>query len=818
MHSSVGKKRRAGRAGGSGQQFPGDMPTMPDLFTCESGLAPVVSGSPPAGPVECLGLMFPDDAARRQHFLGILRAKLKDPEFRKIEGFPHGSDEDILALSDPPYYTACPNPFITDFIRHYGKPYDPATDTYRREPFAADVSEGRNDPIYNAHAYHTKVPHKAIMRYILHYTEPGDVVLDGFCGTGMTGVAAQMCGNKAVVESLGYQVDKDGTICRLETDENGKTVWKPFSRLGARRAVLGDLSPAATFIAYNYNTPVDVAGFAREARRILEEVEAECGWMYRTLRTEVERRLPEMWAERLHTCRTAEDVRTLIGSQPAFFGTVNYTVWSDVFVCPDCTGEVVFWEAAVDKEAGKVGDEFPCPHCRATLTKRRMERAWVTKYDQALQKPIRQARQAPVLINYSVGKKRFEKAPDAFDLALIRKIEQLEIPDWFPTDRMPDGYNTEQPKVSHAFTHVHHFYTRRNLWVLAAITGRISSSGRIHSTLRLLTSSYNLTHSTMMSRIIFKSEGNKPILTGYQSGTLYVSSIPVEKNIIKSINNMKMDLIVAALRGIVLSNCVETRSSSMIDLTESSVDYIFTDPPFGGNLMYSELNFLWESWLRVFTNSKPEAIENSIHGKGLPEYQKLMTECFREYYRVLKPGRWMTVEFHNSKHAVWNAIQEALQAAGFVIADVRTLDKKQGSFKQVTSASAVKQDLIISCYKSNGGLERRFTLKAGTEEGVWDFIRTHLKQLPVFVSRDGQAEVIAERQSYLLFDRMVAFHVQRGVTIPMSASEFYAGLAQRFSERDGMYFLPDQVAEYDRERRGVRPVRQPGFFVTGESS
>ncbi len=82
-------------------------------------------------------------------------------------GFPHGKIEDILRLSDPPYYTACPNPFIQDFIRHYGKPYDPEADAYRREPFAADVSEGKNDPIYNAHSYHTKVPHKAIMRYIL---------------------------------------------------------------------------------------------------------------------------------------------------------------------------------------------------------------------------------------------------------------------------------------------------------------------------------------------------------------------------------------------------------------------------------------------------------------------------------------------------------------------------------------------------------------------------------------------------------------------------------------------------------------------------
>jgi DNA modification methylase len=112
---------------------------------------------------------------------------------RDIEGFPIAKDEDIIALSRPPYYTACPNPFIEDFIREHGTPYNEETDDYHREPFASDVSEGKNDPIYMAHTYHTKVPYKAIMRYILHYTNPGDIVLDGFCGTGMTGVAAQMC-------------------------------------------------------------------------------------------------------------------------------------------------------------------------------------------------------------------------------------------------------------------------------------------------------------------------------------------------------------------------------------------------------------------------------------------------------------------------------------------------------------------------------------------------------------------------------------------------------------------------------------------------
>ena len=214
--------------------------------------------------------------------------------------------------------------------------------------------------------------------------------------------------------------------------------------------------------------------------------------------------------------------------------------------------------------------------------------------------------------------------------------------------------------------------------------------------------------------------------------------------------------------------------------------------------MYSELNFLWESWLRVWTNNHAEAIVNHTQRKGLPEYQTLMQACLGEFYRLLKPGRWMTVEFHNSQNAVWNAIQLALQQVGFVVADVRVLDKQQGSFNQATTSAAVKQDLIISAYKPNGNLEERFRLQAGSEGGAWEFIRYHLGKLPVLNWSNGSLAVNAERQAFLLFDRMVAFHVQRGVLVPLSASEFYAGLEQRFIRRDGMYFLPEQVSEYDR--------------------
>ena len=162
----------------------------------------------------------------------------------------------------------------------------------------------------------------------------------------------------------------------------------------------------------------------------------------------------------------------------------------------------------------------------------------------------------------------------------------------------------------------------------------------------------------------------------------------------------------------------------------------------------------------------------------------------------------MTVEFHNSKNSVWNAIQESLQRSNFVIADVRTLDKKQGSFKQVNSTSAVKQDLVITVYKPKEKFYKEFMLKAGSEEAMWGFVRQHLANLPVAPDGDnnGKIDVVAEREDFLLYDRMVAWHVMHGVAVPMSASEFYTGLSDHFLKRDNMYFLPDQVNEYDQKR------------------
>lgn len=702
---------------------------------------------------------------------------------RNIEGFPIGTDEDIIALSDPPYYTACPNPFLAEFIREHGTPYDEATDDYHREPFAADVSEGKNDPIYNAHSYHTKVPYRAIMRYILHYTKPGDIVFDGFCGTGMTGVAAQMCGSPdlSIRASFGYDVDDE------------EIEW------GTRKAILSDLSPMATFIAYNYNCPPDAYAYQECVEQILDSCEKKYGWMFLTQ----------------HVDSSGKPIYGFDGEPIS--GIVNHILWSDVFVCPHCSSEFTFWDVAVDRSIAKIKSEFICPHCGIKLKKNDCEHAMTDEFELFANTVIKAVKQKPVLINYSVGAKRYEKVPDTRDLERIEKASSEPIVEWVPTNRMPEGRESRRNDSS-GITHVHHFYHLPQLKEMAFIweKARQLPDKRIGNHIMFAHTAANQ-YLSKMRRYRPDKKGGGPL-----SGTLYISSLMTPPNPVLSIRRNAQSV----ANAIKIEHfhdgdvCISTQSLTKQKLIPSnSIDYIFTDPPFGGNLNYSELNYLWEAWLKVFTSSASEAIICDTQGKGLNEYQQLMTQCFFEYYRVLKPNHWLTVEFHNSQNSVWNAIQEALQLAGFIIADVRTLDKKQGSFKQITTTSAVKQDLVISAYKPKESFQKNFVLCVGTEETAWAFVRQHLENLPVAVVKEGWIELIAERQAYLLFDRMVAYHIMQGIPVPLDASDFYRGLDERFLKRDNMYFLPEQVNEYDEARikNDVEPI-QFDLFVTNEKS
>jgi hypothetical protein len=318
---------------------------------------------------------------------------------------------------------------LRDFVAKYARPYDSETDDYDRPPFAIDVRSAGRSNFYNLHYYHTKVPPEVIRGFILNYTDPGDLVLDPFAGSGMTGAACLMCGNvpSELVEFISGAQE------------------------GIRRCILNDLSPAACHIAYNYTTSVDSGALRAEFDRIRESVRAEFDWLYGTEHYEpavglYDPKQPEV-AERLKNpppttsssskifdngpvrtwqlldrieveSRLGYPVSSLLRDKerdalnistidkwiciPAI---IQHTVWSDVYRCEGlitleeptgkistrgrnlgkpivrrrrvrrgCGRNINLWESAVDPSTGEVAELVSCPHCHQDWKKVQLER------------------------------------------------------------------------------------------------------------------------------------------------------------------------------------------------------------------------------------------------------------------------------------------------------------------------------------------------------------------------------------------------------------------------------------------------------------
>ncbi len=641
---------------------------------------------------------------------------------RNIEGFPIGDVEDIMELSEPPYYTAYPNPYIKDFIKYYGNPYDEKTDDYSKNHYTGDIIEGKNDPIYRAHSYHTKVPPKAIIQFIEHYTNPGDLVFDGFSGSGMTGVA---------------------------------------SLLSNRNCISTDISSAACFLAYNYNSKVNLAEFESVSNKIFQELDEKCGWMFQT---------------------TGEN-----GEK----GFINYVVWSDEFICPHCGFKFTYWDVAVDMDGGKINKEYSCPNCDSLLNNKNVIKSTVDLYDDLIGENVKQENQIPVFINYSIGKKRLNKKLDEEDFNLIKQIQEYRIPYWVPTNELPIGYNTKQPIKSHGFANVHHFYSRRNLIILATFNELIKKYA-LNNHLKVLMTAVLNRNLLKCNKFIINKHNPKGRINGPLSGTLYIPPLVVEQNGIELIKYKKKDIVSMFNFEKKSHSLVSNQSSTDLkNIPKNSIDYIFIDPPFGANIMYSEMNFLWESWLKSFTNNKDEAIVNKFQNKESEDYKNLMESCFKEFFRILKPNRWITIEFHNSKAEIWKIIQKAIIKSGFSISHVAVLNKVQGTIHQDSKVdTAVKNDLVINAYKPTESFSDTFLKTAGLNMEL-EFIKMHLKKLPILDYEN--------RNQYTLYSRLLAYYLQNNFEVRIDSIEFYNILQENFIERDGLWFNSDQVSQYEKE-------------------
>jgi DNA modification methylase len=571
---------------------------------------------------------------------------ITDPNVRESSEsklLPKGSAPRIVEAVPPLFYPS-PNPHLDDFVCLDLPPKQVIS------PYASNISAGKNTYIYDAHTYHTKVPPKGIELLINHYTRPGDVVLDPFCGSGMTGIAA------------------------IET---------------GRKAIISDLSPAATFIAYNLTTPIASERYEKAVRAVLE------------MACDLEHKLYDTH------CRTCGKSTPML-----------YMVWSYGMLCYYCEREFVLWDVARDERPrvrdSKVKKEFDCPHCGKLLEKRKLKRT----------------RRYPVSVGYKCCIRSLQESsasPDEYDLALLDRIKTQGIPKelWFPTTAFPDGMNTKQP-IAAGITSVDKAYTPRALWAMAFlwdIATRWNDPDVRHKLLFTITSLYQ----RVTSFSEFRFWGGSSNTANYN-----VPTIINEQNVFKTFERKAKTINLYFSNTSINENPqvrVSTQSAChLTQLPDSSVDYVFTDPPFGSNINYSEMNLLWESWLGVRTDTTEEAIVHKVQGKGIAEYEQLLQRAMSEIRRVLKDGGWLTVVFHNSAASVWAALQRAISGAGFDIIGTQTFDKEHGTFKQFVANNAVGYDLVLHCRKSSSSNITEVTDRGIARQEAIAFIRKRLHE------------------------------------------------------------------------------------------
>ncbi len=547
---------------------------------------------------------------------------------------------------------------VAEFLKKYSKPYDSKDDTYNVQPFSKSFDDAsKSSKIYNMHMYWTKQDPFVVKQFIEHYTQPGDIVLDAFAGTGMTGVAAMLSG---------------------------------------RNAILTDISPACIHIARNYTIPIEPRVFETAYQKLLSKVEPEIKLLYKT---------------ECHKCKNKDAL-------------IANTILSDVFLCPKCGNEVLFagdgrWEKM--KKGEKV-EALKCNRCKNEFSKSKGEFVRV--------EPIE------IRVDCSRCKVKGEtkaKPLSKKDWELHKNIEDMEVPYWYPKDVKFFG---DEPKRNEkrGITHPYQMFSKRNLIALSMLWHYINEVGREEIKDKL-----KFAFTGLLFQVSLQSKWRLSGGTGIRTGTLYMPSMVNDLNVFDFLAGRIKDLLGGYKS---FEDWLKVKESGKVtialqsatdlsDIGDRTVDYAYYDPPYGANINYSELNLVWESWLSKKTDTKDEIIENKYQGKDRAKYEEMMYQAVAEVFRVLKPGRWLTIVYSYSDPSMYRTIQNIAHKAGFIDeGEILHVSSARKTHSQIQSDVTQQRYLVINFKKPKNGERKIIKESEDIEYSVIQVIQEFLTKHP----------------------------------------------------------------------------------------
>lgn len=574
--------------------------------------------------------------------------------------------------------------------------------------FSKPLSSSRGGAFYNTFPYPTKISPETVALYIACMTQQGDTILDAFAGSGSTGVAALLC--------------ECPTKKMIETAEQlgVSPTW------GKRNSILYEIGTYASFAIKTITSRLKSAEYAEAVKDFIDKGEMLIGELYKAK------------------------------SPDGSCGTIRYTIWTEVLICPECGAEIDYFQNGTSRNPVSFNGSISCPRCHKSSQIENMNFVIEDYYDKLIGETISRKKRNLAWVYGTSDGVNWDRAATEEDTELVQKIENEYAPADSP--RKIEWGDLHRAGYHYGITHLHHFYTIRNyvvfskLWKLAE-----SYSERISDALKLLLLSYNATHCTLMTRVVAKHNAKDFVLTGAQSGVLYISKLPVEKNILLGLKR-KAKPFEEVFK--MLENCqgtVEVRNSSSANMLEpnGSIDFVFTDPPFGDFIPYSEVNQINELWLSKVTKRSEEVIISNSQNKDIGSYRDMLAEVFREMHRVTKVDSPIAVVFHSARASVWKAFSDAIHAAELEIHQSSFLDKTQASFKQVVSKSAVQGDPLFLLKKK----------KIEKTENVSD--EQILKQV---IAENPHKTEIEQRHCYSLY---IGRCMESGIPVQQDAAQVY---------------------------------------------
>lgn len=437
-----------------------------------------------------------------------------------------------------------------------------------------------------------------------------------------------------------------------------------------RRARLSDISVLGQHIARGYLTDLPEESIRDASAEAIQRARAAMGSLYET--------------RRAADSHVVELIRT---------------VWSFCYRCPRCSLEITYFEEVT--EQGKA--PRTCPGCGAGFSRR----SWHRSDDV----PVR------VVVRGDDGR-QVEQPISSLDWRNItnaRSDSRLDDIPSLPIEPHREMYGRSGLRKS-GMTETARFFAPRNAIALLELWKAI---GRIADDATRQKLSFVFTAILPRASKRYQWSPMRPL--NAQNQTYYIAPVYYEWNV--------FDLFSRKLNAVIRSDHALFGRQPMLDglssrdvtyhitsadclshLEAACVDYVFTDPPFGSNIFYSDMNLFQEAWLGRVTEHSSEAVVHTTGRKkngAMERYANLLRAAFQEAWRVLKPGRYMSVVFGNSSGRIWGLVQRALRDAGFkpTPVHVAVLDKGQRSIKGLNSGSegVVTIDLVLTVQKPGVG-------------------------------------------------------------------------------------------------------------------